>query len=55
MNQGNPHQQFNRYRYAWEWVPENTENLLDYGCFNGEFVNSLQVKVEHLFGVDVNE
>jgi len=55
MNRNNPYRQFNRYRYAWNLVPEGIENLLDYGCSNGKFTNSLKFKVKNLFGIDVDE
>lgn len=50
----NPFRHFNRYRYAWDLVPTDTDRLLDFGCYEGDFTNSLSSKVKELFGVDVN-
>lgn len=51
----NPWCEFNRYRYAWDMVPDQAGTVLDYGCFNGEFLSTLQPKAGLLTGIDVNE
>ena len=47
---------FNRQGYAWEKVPVESDAHLDYGCYEGEFLQTLsRRRVRRLVGVDVNE
>ncbi|MCH7759349.1 glycosyltransferase, partial [Patescibacteria group bacterium] len=52
--QSNPYQTYQRYKYAWDLVPYKTENFLDFGCYDGEFIITLKNKAQHLFATDVN-
>ena len=50
----NPHA-CNRYGFAWENVPGPGEAHLDFGCHEGEFLDSLRAKgVGRLVGVDAS-
>ena len=47
---------YNRYGFAWEYVPRAADAHLDFGCNTGVFLNSLKDKqVRRLVGVDVCE
>lgn len=47
---------YNRYGFAWEYVPRAVNAHLDFGCNTGAFLNSLKDKqVKRLVGVDVCE
>ncbi|HIJ52903.1 MAG TPA: class I SAM-dependent methyltransferase [Planctomycetes bacterium] len=51
----NPYR-YNRWGFAWEYVPAGTGPHLDFGCNKGEFLNKLKdKKVGRLVGVDVSE
>jgi len=51
----NPYQ-YNRWCFAWEYVPAGTAAHLDFGCNKGGFLNKLKdKKVGRLVGVDVSE
>jgi ubiquinone/menaquinone biosynthesis C-methylase UbiE len=51
----NPYR-YNRWCFAWEYVPSHTSAHLDFGCNKGEFLNSLKdKKIGQLVGVDVSE
>ena len=53
--QNNPYKTYCRYRYAWNLVPYETKNFLDYGCFDGTFANTLKNKAQYLFATDINQ
>ncbi|OHB60621.1 MAG: hypothetical protein A2168_00325 [Planctomycetes bacterium RBG_13_50_24] len=51
----NPYR-YNRWCFAWEYVPSHASAHLDFGCNKGEFLNSLKDKnIGRLVGVDVSE
>jgi ubiquinone/menaquinone biosynthesis C-methylase UbiE len=51
----NPYR-YNRWCFAWEYIPSQASAHLDFGCNKGEFVNSLKDKhIGRLVGVDVSE
>ena len=51
----NPYR-YNRWCFAWEYVPAGAAAHLDFGCNKGEFLNKLKdKKVGRLVGVDVSE
>ena len=51
----NPYR-YNRWCFAWEYVPAGTGAHLDFGCNKGTFLNKLKDKrVGRLVGVDVSE
>jgi SAM-dependent methyltransferase len=51
----NPYR-YNRWCFAWEYVPPGTDAHLDFGCNKGEFLNKLKdKKIGRLVGVDVSE
>lgn len=51
----NPYR-YNRWCFAWEYVPSQTSAHLDFGCNKGEFLNRLKnKKIGRLVGVDVSE
>ncbi len=53
ITQPNPHDH-TRYAFAWEHVPSNSRAHLDYGCHDGDFLNTLTSKhIGSLTGVDV--
>ena len=55
ISQNNPYS-YSRYGFAWEHVPYGSEAHLDFGCFDGKFLNKLKVKnVKRLVGVDINQ
>ena len=50
----NPHG-YNRYAFAWENVPGRSEAHLDFGCHEGEFLDSLRAKgSRRLVGIDAS-
>ena len=50
----NPHTAL-RFAYAWEHIPLNTASHLDVGCFDGEFLASLQSRrIGRLVGADAS-
>ncbi len=51
----NPYR-YNRWCFAWEYVPAQTSAHLDFGCNKGVFLNKLKDKTSgRLVGVDVSE
>jgi len=47
---------YSRYGFAWEHVPQGAGVHLDFGCYNGAFLESLKSKgLEHLVGVDISK
>jgi SAM-dependent methyltransferase len=51
----NPHG-YNRYGFAWQNVPRGGEAHLDFGCYDGAFLETLQSKgIGRLVGVDVSQ
>ncbi len=47
---------YDRYGYAWEQIPEAKANHLDFGCFQGRFLESLKAKrIGRLVGVDISQ
>ncbi len=50
----NPHG-YTRYGFAWEYVPANQNAHLDFGCYQGKFLNTLKAKnIDRLVGVDIS-
>ena len=50
----NPHG-YDRYGFAWEHIPECSSVHLDFGCYHGVFLNSLNRKsVRRSVGVDIS-
>ncbi len=50
----NPHTAL-RFAYAWEQIPPDTAGHLDVGCFDGEFLASLQSRrIGRLVGADAS-
>lgn len=43
-----------RYRLIYDWVPEDTKNLLDIGCGNGIFTRWLRDRAVFVAGADHN-
>ena len=55
ITSSNPYD-YNRHGFAWEKVPVGGKAHLDYGCFEGDFLDSLKGKqIPELVGVDVAE
>jgi len=55
INPNNPYR-YDRWCFAWEYVPSGAGAHLDFGCNNGEFLNKLTDKNNgRLVGVDVSE
>lgn len=55
INPDNPYR-YDRWCFAWEYVPSGTGAHLDFGCNKGEFLNKLtDKKIVRLVGVDVSE
>ena len=55
ISPNNPYR-YNRWCFAWEYVPAGATAHLDFGCNKGEFLNKLKdKKVGRLVGVDVSE
>ena len=53
ISSDNPHG-YNRFGFAWEYVPREGPAHLDFGCHNGAFLNTLKDKsVGRLVGVDI--
>ena len=51
----NPYR-YNRWCFAWEYVPSQVSAHLDFGCNKGDFLNSLKAKnIARLVGVDISE
>ncbi|MHC4159682.1 MAG: class I SAM-dependent methyltransferase [Planctomycetota bacterium] len=47
---------YDRWGFAWEYVPAGGVAHLDFGCHKGEFLSALKGKeIERLVGVDVSE
>ena len=47
---------YDRYGYAWQQIPEAKANHLDFGCFQGRFLESLKAKrIGRLVGVDISQ
>ncbi|MCJ7691834.1 MAG: class I SAM-dependent methyltransferase [Sedimentisphaerales bacterium] len=54
LSSDNPHG-YTRWGFAWEHVPEGIASHLDFGCFDGAFLNSLAGKnIGRLAGVDIS-
>lgn len=53
ITEQNPHN-YNRYGFAWEFI-NGTDSVLDFGCHDGNFLNSLQRDSNKItrIGVDV--
>jgi len=46
---------YNRYGFAWEYVPANQGTHLDFGCHQGKFLYALKAKnINRLVGVDIS-
>jgi ubiquinone/menaquinone biosynthesis C-methylase UbiE len=46
---------FNRYAFAWENVPTGAATHLDFGCYDGAFLESLKSKgIGRLIGLDMS-
>lgn len=46
---------YDRRGYAWQQIPEGTVSHLDFGCFQGRFLEALKAKrIERLVGVDIS-
>ena len=43
-----------RYRTAYDWIPEDTRRVLDVGCGNAIFTQWLRRRAEKVFGLDHN-
>jgi len=55
LSPNNPHG-YTRWGFAWEHIPQETASHLDFGCFDGTFLNSLAGKnIGRLVGVDISE
>jgi ubiquinone/menaquinone biosynthesis C-methylase UbiE len=55
LSQDNPYG-FNRWGFAWEYVPGHSGAHLDFGCHDGTFLDTLKSKkIERLIGVDIAE
>jgi len=55
ISSDNPYE-YNRWGFAWEYVPGGGVAHLDYGCHDGTFLNTLKdKKIGRLVGVDVCE
>jgi len=53
ISSGNPYG-YNRWGFAWEYVPRGGVAHLDFGCYEGAFLNTLRDKeIGRLVGVDV--
>jgi len=51
----NPHG-YNRHGFAWQNVPQGGEAHLDFGCYDGAFLATLQSKgIARLVGVDISQ
>lgn len=47
---------YDRYGYAWQQIPEAKANHLDFGCFQGRFLEALKAKrIGRLVGVDISQ
>ncbi len=47
---------YNRWGFAWEYVPEGATAHLDFGCYDGAFLNMLKdKKIGRLVGMDISE
>jgi len=47
---------YNRWGFAWEYVPEGATAHLDFGCHDGAFLNTLKdKKIGRLVGMDISE
>ena len=55
ISPNNPYR-FNRWAFAWEHVPTQQAEHLDFGCNKGLFLNKLKAKkIGRLVGVDISE
>ena len=47
---------YNRWGFAWEYVPRRAAAHLDFGCYDGVFLSNLKSKeIGRLVGVDISE
>ncbi len=44
-----------RVRLAYQWIPKNTNKLLDAGCASGEGTNLFSQKAKDTVGIDISE
>ena len=50
----NPYR-YDRYGYAWHYVPADSQSHLDFGCGRGSLLEALKAKrIGRLVGVDIS-
>jgi len=46
---------YDRYGFAWQTTPPNSQGHLDFGCYHGSFLKTLQKKgIRQLVGADIS-